>query len=61
MPQFHVPHENNVRNEQRRAIAWEIRGMFVFVDSLVSISDVPIVVEAFFHLTELVTTEAVSL
>jgi hypothetical protein len=33
----------------------------VFVRSVVSISDVPVVVEALFHLTELVTVEAMSL
>jgi hypothetical protein len=39
----------------------KLRDMFMFVRSLVSISDVPVVVEACFHLTELVTVEAVSL
>jgi hypothetical protein len=34
--------------------------MFMFVKSLVSISDVPVVVKAFFHLTELVTVQAMS-
>lgn len=39
----------------------KLRGMFMFVRSLVSISDVPVVVEALFHFTELVTVEAMSL